>query len=46
MIHSGRFSRPGVFAPEVLSDDPETLAHIMREHEARGVRYAFTSMGV
>lgn len=46
MIHSGKFSRPGVFAPEVLSDDPETLSHIMREHEARGVRYAFTSMGV
>lgn len=46
MIHSGRFRPPGVFAPETLAEDPAILDHILAQHEARGVRYHFSSSGI
>ncbi|MFZ2873964.1 MAG: saccharopine dehydrogenase C-terminal domain-containing protein [Phycisphaerales bacterium] len=43
LIASGRFERPGVNPPERLAEAPGLVAEILAQHEARGVRYRYTT---
>lgn len=43
LIASGRFKRPGVNPPERLAEAPGLVADILAQHEARGVRYRYTT---
>ncbi|MCC6951087.1 MAG: saccharopine dehydrogenase NADP-binding domain-containing protein [Phycisphaerales bacterium] len=43
LIASGKFQRPGVNPPERLAEAPGLVAEILAQHEARGVRYRYTT---
>lgn len=41
LIHAGKFKTPGVFAPETLGAHPHIVDHLIKELDARGVKYVF-----